>query len=139
VSPDPTVHADLEQLKMLLEYATFYIGIYLSMTAGFFTLVKSDKSSVWGVGFDKMYLGIAGGLIGAAGVCGGIVGSSTVQFRGLQEFMNAPIGPWNCHWLTGAQFAHLEHTLFWAGLAFAVIALWRGEPDKAATPGPASS
>jgi len=59
----------------------------------------------------------------AAGMAGGMVGSSIPDHTKYDAFLTTGLGPWGASWMRAAAWIHIEHTAFWLGIAVAVAGL----------------
>jgi hypothetical protein len=64
--------------------------------------------------------------MGIAGFAGGIIASSTTQFRTFKQVWSEPIGPFRAKCMAGEWWAFLEHVAFWVGLLAIVVAVMSG-------------
>ena len=108
----------MDQLKLLMDYTKFHIGMYITLCTGLIAVLKflGDKAP----GFNPFLLWTLG-LFVVAGAAGGLVGSSIPYFRSFDDLMTAWLGPWDFKWITGRWCTHLEHSAFWLGILVAVI------------------
>ncbi|WP_128003619.1 hypothetical protein [Piscinibacter defluvii] len=111
-----------ERLERLYEYTKFHIGIYLSAAAGVATLLGSEHAG-WFISqlvTEKnrhfLYVGLT--LMIFAGMCGGVVASSTIEHRRFEDFWNELQGPQSVPLLQvhGRTWAMYEHLFFWCSV-----------------------
>jgi hypothetical protein len=110
-----------KQLVRLYDYTKFHIGIYLSFAAGIAGLLGTEKAD-WFVSklvaVNTKPLAISLILMAMAGMCGGIVASSTIECKTFEDFWNKPQGPQfiPCLAFKGRIWAMFEHIFFWLSL-----------------------
>jgi hypothetical protein len=129
-----------KRLARLYDYTKFHVGIYLSFAAGISALLGTEKTG-WFVATlvsenrPLLYCSLL--LMLLAGMCGGIVASSTIECEAFDDFWTKPQGPQALsrlsrrrflHWLRrlcfhGSTWAMLEHIFFWASLLFLAYAV----------------
>ena len=120
-SPPQAPPLEDKRLERLYDYTKFHIGIYLSTAAGIAALLGSEKTG-WFVAQlvtqNKEMLYTALVFMILAGMCGGIVASSTIEHKNFEDFWEKPQGPTSipCLRLTGRIWAAWEHAFFWASL-----------------------
>jgi hypothetical protein len=123
--------AEDRQLARLYDYTKFHIGIYLSFAAGISALLGTEKTS-WFVSelvaanTEPLYWSLAFMLL--AGMCGGVVASSTIECKTFNDFWAEPHGPQSLRRLgipgfRGSTWAMLEHFFFWLSLLFLAYAI----------------
>jgi 2-iminobutanoate/2-iminopropanoate deaminase len=112
-----------EQLKMLMTYTTFHIGLYTTLSAAV-------------VGFLGLFPGRAGliqwqlfctlGFLVAAGICGGLIASRIphTRHRHIETFSNLEqLGPGEWGLIPAWLCIRLEHLFFWLAVGFALYGL----------------
>jgi len=113
---------EANQLKLLLDYTTFHIGLYSTLITGLLAFVTffgtPSKKLFW-----TMVVTIACFLL--AGMFGGIIGSSIPNYSSFEKFAEEDLGP---AWipLIKAKYIHLaaaEHFFFWVGLFCATVGI----------------
>jgi hypothetical protein len=110
-----------DQLKALMDYTKFHIGLYTTLCTLLIAVMGLDGLRGQA---PRMLFYFLGSLIcfAIAGMFGGLVGSSLPRFRTWTEFREAKLGPWFAPEIIPAPaVASAEHTAFWLGT---VIALW---------------
>lgn len=119
---------DDKKLERLYDYTKFHIGIYLSFAGGIAGLLGSQEAGWFLSCLVKsntfpLYLSLA--FMVLAGVCGGIVASSTVECSTFEEFWNGPQGTQTLPFikLLGKRIVMLEHLFFWISLIFLAYAI----------------
>lgn len=135
------------RLERLYDYTKFHIGIYLSSAGGVAALLGS-KDAGWAVSElvgNQYFLYAALAFMVLAGMCGGIVATSTTESLSFEEFWNGLHGPatlpfWKA---SGRSWVAGEHGFFWLSLlllAAAVLVRYPGtsEPQAAAVGATAS-
>jgi hypothetical protein len=117
---EPKMEED-KQLARLYDYTKFHIGIYLSFAGGIAALLGSEKAG-WFVSTlvasNKRFILVALVLMVLAGMCGGVVASSSIECKTFEDFWNKKHGPQSISLLKfrGAMWAMLEHLFFWLSL-----------------------
>jgi hypothetical protein len=110
-----------EQLKVLMEYTKFHIGLYTTLCTLLIGVMGleglKDRSAPM-----LPYLLFALISFATAGAFGGLVGSSLPNYKTWESFMSAKLGPWFYPKLIPAPWAaSAEHTAFWVGTAIALF------------------
>jgi hypothetical protein len=137
--------AEDPQLTRLYDYTKFHIGIYLSFAAGISALLGTEELG-WFVSrlvkenTAPLYFSL--GLMLLAGMCGGVVASSTIECKTFHEFWNTRHGPQSLSrlglpGLHGSTWAMWEHLFFWFSLLFLAYAVAFGFAKT--TPGNATN
>ena len=115
----------MEQLKLLMNYTIFHIGIYLTLSGLMVSLLGVDA-------FKKRteamvpYLVVALICFMVAGIFGGLIASNIPYFERFADFTQAWIGPWFATKLLPASFCMtIEHSAFWLGLIVFLFGFWR--------------
>ena len=126
---------DLEdkRLDRLLDYTKFHIGIYLSIGGGIVALLGSDKAD-WVFAYlrsQTQLLGWSLVFMVVAGLCGGIVASSTTIYKSFDEFWLSKQGPMNFKIMPGQYWAMLEHIAFWISIIIFSVAVIFGNGSTA--------
>lgn len=110
-----------KQLARLYDYTKFHIGIYLSFAGGIAALLGTENTG-WFISNlvepNKEPLYWALSLMILAGMCGGVVASSTIECASFSDHWDKPQGP-RCLpilALKGKYWAALEHGFFWLSL-----------------------
>ncbi|NKB64906.1 MAG: hypothetical protein GKR95_23260 [Gammaproteobacteria bacterium] len=103
----------MDQLKLLMDYTKFHIGVYLSLITASIAIVKLQIVDLgdWFPTFVAFTV---------AGAAGGIIGSSIPSYSDYQTFRRDELGPWFFKWARYGFWSWLEHFSFWLGL------LWGG-------------
>jgi hypothetical protein len=118
------------QLKLLMEYALFHLGVYLTFGGLMISLLGMKWFEKRAVGM-RYYLAVALICFVIASFLGGIVASNIPYFNGFDKFTHAWIGPWFATKLLPASFCMAaEHTLFWLGIivflaGFVMTGAWK--------------
>lgn len=113
-----------DQLKQLMDYTRFHIGMYTTLASLLIGVLTVDKVKLVKQEFAN-WLFFSLVLLAAAGMAGGMVGSSIPRFTRYESFVTAKLGPWDSEWLLGATWIHLEHTFFWASILIALLGAGR--------------
>jgi len=110
-----------KRLARLYDYTKFHIGIYLSFAGGIAALLGTENAG-WFLSQlvqpNKLTLYLALGLMILAGMCGGVVASSSIECATFTEHWEKPQGPRSLPFLSlkGMYWAALEHAFFWLSL-----------------------
>jgi len=129
------LQARAKSLEMLYDYTKFHIGVYLTLTASYITVVtvKVSGEGAKAVQFlpaNQLLMAIAIVSFLAAGVAAGVIASSITQCGGgnSREFLQSEIGPWNARriHMPGLEWTFLEHTSFWIGILAATLSFFVG-------------
>jgi len=116
-----------KRLERLYDYTKFHIGIYLSAAGGVAALLGS-KDAGWAISTlvgNQYLLYAAFAFMVLAGMCGGIVATSTTESLSFEEFWNGQHGPatvpsWKA---SGRDWVAREHGFFWASLLLLAAAV----------------
>ncbi len=113
----------LEQLKLLLSYTKFDIGLYASV-AILFAGAIAFKPAVFSI--HKGLLSLAVVFICLAGMAAGIIASRCAHFQSWNELWEAKIGPlgWRC--LKAEYWTYVQHACFGIALVAAVLSVLGG-------------
>jgi hypothetical protein len=111
----------MKQLKMLLDYTKFHIGFYLTFAGIAVALVqlKIVKLAVLVPSFV--------GLL-AAGIAGGVIGSSIPLYDSFDGFKKDELGFWGIRIMPFEQWARLEHLGFWFAILWGIGAILLTDP-----------
>jgi hypothetical protein len=115
-------------LELLFDYTKFHIGLYLTLTAAYITVITAsiDKKPLVALRSDFLFWA-AVILFMIAGLAGGVIASSITQTtaRSTRQFLELDIGPWE--WklvhIKARTWTWVEHTSFWIGLIAAVLSI----------------
>lgn len=113
----------MDQLKLLMEYTKFHIGMYTTLCTVLISILGLEIFKARAVTFQP-YLFVTLAFFVLAGAFGGLVGSSIPLFKDFDEFKKARLGPWRWEWIPAPWCAHLEHTFFWLGILVVLLGLW---------------
>jgi hypothetical protein len=111
-----------EQLKQLMEYTKFHIGMYTSLATLLIGVLTLDKIKLVKPQYGR-WLFVALGFLVIAGMAGGMVGSSIPAFSTYHDFVVAPLGPWGQSWFQASTWVHIEHSAFWLFIVIALLGL----------------
>jgi hypothetical protein len=109
-----------DQLKALMDYTKFHIGLYTTLCTVLIAVMGLDGLRGQA---PRMLPYFLGSLIcfAIAGMFGGLVGSSLPRFKTWTEYRAARLGPWFLPNLIPAPAAaSAEHTAFWLGTVIAL-------------------
>jgi hypothetical protein len=132
-----TENVGMEQLKLLMTYTVFHVGVYMTLggvMVGLLAKKTTDKGMrCWIIGALSLFI--------IAGICGGVVAANIPYHESFKEFEQAWIGPWGAsHIFTSRWWMRIEHWAFWLGLVVFLVGFfktgtWKGwEESKADTP-----
>lgn len=107
----------MDQLKVLMDYTKFHIGIYISLVSAAIALAKVAPVG----GFISLRIAIVCFVV--AGIAGGVIAGNIPLYSTWREFDEAKIGPLGTRLLRFRHWAHIEHTVFWLGVVGVVIEL----------------
>lgn len=113
---------NLEQLKLLLEYTKFHIGLYATIAGVLVAALATKHAESWRVRRWAVAAAIASIVV--AGVAGGVVAASIVSMTDVPGFWDKPIGPYGIEFLTVRGWTYVEHSTFWLAVAFVLAAFW---------------
>ena len=85
----PKVPEYSEQLKQLMSYTTFHIGMYATLCAGLLSLLSSGVMKRHARGFEPFLWWTLGGFL-LAGAFGGLVASSIPEYESWSCRVSAP-------------------------------------------------
>jgi hypothetical protein len=108
----------MEQLKVLMDYTKFHIGVYVSLVSAAVALTRVQSSSS-----AFLSLKIAMVCFVIAGIAGGVIAGNIPLYHEWQDFYEARIGPWGTRLFRFRHWAHIEHTAFWIGVVSVVVEL----------------
>jgi hypothetical protein len=110
-----------DQLKALMDYTKFHIGLYTTLCTLLIAVMGLDRLKGQGQHLFR-YLLVCLICFAIAGMFGGLVGSSLPRFKTWTDYSKTKLGPWFLPNLIPAPaVASAEHTAFWAGT---LVALW---------------
>jgi hypothetical protein len=112
-----------EQLKVLMDYTKFHIGLYTTLCTILVGVMGLDGLR-GRVAPMLPYFLAALICFAIAGVFDGLIGSSLPYYRTWDGFIAAKLGPWflpERFRIAAPVIASVEHTAFWIGT---LIALW---------------
>jgi sulfite exporter TauE/SafE len=113
---------NLEQLKLLLEYTKFHIGLYSTIAGVLVAALATKHAESWKV--RRWAVAAAVAAIVVAGLAGGVVAASIVSMTDVADFWNKPIGPYASELLTVRGWTYVEHSAFWIAVLFVLAAFW---------------
>jgi hypothetical protein len=111
-----------EQLKQLMDYTKFHIGLYSTISTLLIAFVSTDTAGRVSPVFMCWLLATLALLL-VAGMAGGLIGSSVPDHSTYDEFMKQRLGPWSRQWIVARECIHLEHTAFWMAALSAACGL----------------
>jgi hypothetical protein len=113
----------MEQLKLLMDYTIFHIGIYITL-GGLMVSLLTKKTFETRKGMNN-FLVASLLFFMVAGVFGGVIAANIPYHTEFTEFIKASIGPWFapaalpvscCMWV--------EHNSFWLGIFVFLFGFW---------------
>jgi hypothetical protein len=122
-APNPLEIQMDDQLKQLMDYTKFHIGMYTTLIALVVALLGLSSFSSYVADYKWWLFGTLVTFI-AASAFGGLVASNIPFYNRITQFHAALIGPYRSEWITGKNAAHAEHSFFWVGIVIAIIGLW---------------
>src|SRR5262249_31139673 len=114
-----TPGAGMEQLKLLMTYTVFHIGLYSTISAALLTFLGTSARPVHVI----VLLGLAIFFFLLAGVCGGLVAGNISHFTDFKTFCAERLKLWNIPILEALLLMRLEHIFFWIGVGFGLFGL----------------
>jgi hypothetical protein len=114
----------MDQLKQLMDYTKFHIGMYTTLCTVLIAILGLDMVKPSAVDLHPYLFGTLL-CFAVAGMFGGLVGSSLPYFKTFEEFSQAKLGPWKLKLIPALVCTHLEHTAFWLGIIVVLIGLVR--------------
>ncbi|MGY3532229.1 hypothetical protein [Bradyrhizobium sp. USDA 4452] len=110
----------MEQLKLLMQYTIFHIGIYMSLSTGLVALLGLFPGHA---GAMKTQLLITLGCFVVAGALGGMIAAHIPYSEDLDKFSKSNIGFFGMTFIPAWLAMALEHIVFWAGVGIALFGL----------------
>jgi hypothetical protein len=112
----------MEQLKLLMDYTVFHVGVYISLSTGLVALLglfpgKADVMK------EPLIAALACFLL--AGACGGVIAAHIPYATDFRIFHNTWIGFLGGRFAPARVWMLIEHTAFWAGVGCAIWGLAR--------------
>lgn len=114
----------MDQLKLLMDYTKFHIGMYVSLCTGLVVILSMEGVKKEVPDFQPYLFGTLA-CFAIAAAFGGLVGSSLPAFVDYEDFKNAKLGPFKAKLINAEWCAHLEHFFFWVGVIVSIAGLWR--------------
>lgn len=120
-----------KRLERLFDYTKFHIGVYLTIGGGFVAILSAAISGkpeeLKGFVGCPLLLFLAAIFMGVAGLAGGVVASSATQHLSWRDLWEKPQGPYRMKWLTGENWAAIEHLSFWLSVVLASLSFLTGK------------
>ena len=121
----------MEQLKLLMDYTIFHIGVYISLSTGLIALLglfpgKADEM--------KTQLIAALGYFLLAGMCGGVIAANIPYATDLAVFQHTWIGFLGGRFAPARVWMLVEHVSFWVGIGFAIWGLFEVNRHRSSMP-----
>ena len=111
----------MEQLKLLMNYTIFHLGVYTTLGAALVALIGSGHAANM-----QIELLITLACLVLAGICGGLVAASIPYSLSLTDFNKSRIGFWGFAFMPAWLCMNLEHIFFWLGVISTLSGLLRG-------------
>jgi len=108
-----------QQMDRLYDYTKFHIGLYAALMTALIAFLKVGRTTttpcvvVWSLKATLVCFALAR-------ACGGIIGS-TISLSEDAIAGDHKIGPFNSGWWKADWWAHLEHWIFWVGIAVSTL------------------
>jgi hypothetical protein len=119
----------VEQLKLLMDYTIFHMGVYISL-GGLMIALLGIKAFEDRAARMLGYVVFALGCFMIAGMCGGIIAANIPYNEKFNDFINSSIGIWGITFPTWL-YIRVEHTAFWLGIFVFLFGFWRSHTSKA--------
>ena len=120
----------MEQLKLLMDYTIFHIGVYITLGGLMVSLLAMKTFETRGIEM-RLYLIAALGCFLVAGMFGGLIAGNIPYYQDFMKFTEAWIGPWFATKLARAWFCmRAEHTAFWLGIAVFLVGFCRSHDRR---------
>src|SRR4051812_25885225 len=108
----------MEQLKLLMQYTIFHIGIYMSLSTGLVALLGLFPNQS---GVMKPYLLATLGCFVVAGALGGMIAAHIPYSQEFDAFNKSKVGFFGMRIMPAWLAMSLEHIVFWAGVGIALF------------------
>jgi hypothetical protein len=126
----------VDQLKMLMDYTIFHIGMYLTLGALMVSLLGLETFRPRAEVMRPFLVGALACFL-VAGAFGALIASNIPYSEKLSEFTALDIGAWfmpRYMFLPASFCMSAEHTLFWLGLGIFLVGFTFARPNQAAAP-----
>jgi hypothetical protein len=125
----------MEQLKLLMDYTIFHIGVYLTL-GGLMVALLAKQATKQEM---RCWIMCALGCFFVAGVCGGVVAASIPYYGSFSLFEQASIGPWGgSRMFPSRWWMRVEHWAFWLGVVIFLVGFFKTETWKGWESAPAT-
>ncbi len=104
----------MDQLKLLMEYTLFHIGVYLTLGTARITLIVAEIVTQW-----QLLPGVV--LLFIAGAAGGIIASSIPEHASWESFVGAELEIFGGKTWEYGFWSKVEHYTFWAAIIFTAL------------------
>lgn len=104
----------MDQLKLLMDYTKFHIGVYLTLGTAGLTLIKLQLLDI-----SQMLPGV--GLLFIAGAAGGIIASSIPEHSSWESFKSSKLEIFGKETKGYSFWSKVEHYTFWAAITSTAI------------------
>ena len=113
----------MEQLKLLMTYTTFHIGLYVSLITALLSFLTFSPKLIRQDLYPYMVATLLCFVL--AGMLGGIIASSIPRFKDYDSFQNTDLGPLWAEGILGnfKTVAAWEHGFFWLGIIIAILGI----------------
>jgi FtsH-binding integral membrane protein len=124
----------MEQLKLLMTYTTFHIGLYVTLVSALLSFLTFSPKQIRKNLYPYMVVTLVCFVV--AGAFGGIIASSIPRFEDYIIFNTTKLG---LFWIEDGPegiglfktLASIEHGFFWLGITTAMIGIvWNSRPKK---------
>ena len=114
----------MEQLKLLMDYTTFHIGLYVSLTTALLSFLTFSPKSIRRNLYPYMVATLVCFVV--AGMLGGIIASTIPRYKDYGTFSTEPLGPLGLEVLGDYKVvADWEHRFFWLGILIVIVGILR--------------
>ncbi len=122
--PPSTGVTELEQLKFLMDYTKFHIGLYATVITILLAVASIGGKTVPCIYHQPVVITLVCVLL--AGLAGGIIAGHIPEQTSFKAFWYERTGPWSCKCIPTRYVARFEHVVFWIGVANACAAvIWQ--------------
>jgi uncharacterized membrane protein len=108
-----------EQLKLLMDYTIFHIGLYLTVMGVVLAYVKTSYFKF--ERSEKIWVVAVTVCLAAAGLSGGVIAGNIPYSPDFQTFSQKWIGPYTYQTMPFEWWAGIEHTAFWVAVVLIVF------------------
>ncbi len=122
------IEPGMEQLKLLMEYTRFHIGVYITLFTALVTYLRFKRSKRPRKFTGREACGIIAAIVlfFCAGAFGAIIASNIPDYSGFEQFSGELLRVYGCPIGSYSTLAHLEHSCFWLGALVTGVTLVGG-------------